>query len=262
VSQQKTRVLTDLGTFLKKLILHKDSDFTLKMLQDHHTELFDCLDYENCHRTGKPSAACQYVDFITNEDGMLAKKFLETQTFAEAAIRRHRASFLFDYVFALDVPEDFTLFAGNVGHVQQMMARFNSLLVDSLIGNIDQLERFIFTDKEEAMPHVALFLSELMDLVKSVPLDKKMAIYRAMSSQRFKSCCQIFLKHFLQKKLSQDSPLIRDHCRIVLCFLELLGMTEKTKSKLDQHLFRDENPTEMIDLIIQFEEYSTFPYIC
>lgn len=136
------------------------------------------------------------------------------------------------------------------------------LLVDALIGNLEQLERFIFTDKEDAMHHVAQFLSEMMDLIKGVQIDKKMSIYRAIANQRFKSCCQIFLKHYLHKQIGRDSPLFKDHCRIVLSFLELLGMTGKANSKSDLHLFRDENPTEMIDLIVQFEEYSTFPYIC
>ncbi len=238
----KILVRVELGAFLRKLLMHRDPDFAVKMLQDHSTELFDCLDHldsDFCLRNGKPPASTRYLQFVANEEAVLAMRYPETQPIVEAATRRHRAAFLFDYVLALDVPEDFSLFAGNVGKTHQVIARFNAQLVDSLLGNLEQLERFIFSDREEAVPHIAAFLSELMDLLKGLPVDKKMAVYRRLSHQRFKSCCQIFLKHHLQKPLGRDPA-----------------------QRSDLHLFRDENPTEMIDLIVQFEEYSTFPYIC
>ena len=144
-----------------------------------------------------------------------------------------------------------------------MLARFNAQLVDALLGSLESLERFIFTEREEALPHVAQLLSELMDLLKSLPPDKKSPLYRALAHPRFKTCCQLFLRHHLQKPLPPRAhPRYREQCRLVLGLLELLGATEKAKSKADQPLFRDANPTEMIDLIVQFEEHSTFPYNC
>lgn len=260
-ARQDAKTLADLGGFLRRLLLHRDAEFTLKMLQDHPAELFDCLDHEQAARAGRSSSTGRYLAFVTDEAAVLARRYPETQTIAEAATRRHRATFLFEYVFALDVPEDFALFAGSVGSAQQMLARFNAQLVDALVASLEPLERFLFTDREEALPHVAQFLSELMDLLKSVPGDKKSAVYRAFAQPRFKTCCQLYLRHHLQKPLGRTHPRFREHCRLVLGFLELLGATEKAKSKADQPLFRDANPTEMIDLIVQFEEHSTFPYI-
>ena len=115
-ARQDAKTLAELGGFLRKLLLHRDADFALKLLQEHPAELFDCLDHEQAARAGRvpgPGPG-RFLAFATDEAAALAKRYPETQAVAEAAVRRHRATFLFEYVFALEVPEDFALFAGSV----------------------------------------------------------------------------------------------------------------------------------------------------
>lgn len=109
-SKQNLHILQVLGQFFERILLTKNPELVMLLLQKHHVELFGSLRYV-ASATDKTS---DFLEFLEKGYQPLPDQFEVAPHLKEAILLRQRAIFLFDFVMLQYINEENMAFVTSV----------------------------------------------------------------------------------------------------------------------------------------------------
>lgn len=261
-SSPSVTVLVSMGKFFKAFIMGKNIEITYQLITQHENMLITTLDYLNSAQLKIPGIS-NFMEFIFEGEKISKLNLPELASVKEYALKRQVGLFLFDYLFS-SLSEDYSSYVQSVHSTFiQIMIKLSLPLLDEICTNSCHtlFDGFVYNtedNNQEKLESVVAFLSEFFSLIKSIPAEIKQS---SLNFLTFRNVMRMSVEHIF-KYLSPDFPIKNVQLRknLILAHFEIVNLTAKRRIVERSDLMKDPKLSELIDLIIQFEDYSTFPY--